>query len=115
MTSRRDFIGLLAAAPFVAPVVAKEMAEAAMTPNAVRSVAGFSPIFVGEGAMIGSRIIEGPFISSSERYSSELIAWPNRNREWRWVYVDNDHDYDFGDDTPNRLHGVTINSDGDAI
>ena len=106
MTSRRDFLGLLAASPLVAPVVAKEMAAPA---------SAWSRKLVGGEALIGSDIIEGPFLTTEGGWISVNRRYHGQRR-YTWTAVDPGRDCEFATtDIPNRLYGVSINSDGDAI
>jgi hypothetical protein len=138
MTSRREFFGLLAAAPLVAPAVAKELASTAMTPNAIRSMAGFTPILPDYfGSSEGETIYYRPMSSG---FPVVRNAKPGRYHFEKPTHLDMEDGrqiYAIGDCVisqlepdvltddpgyyfkplvaPNRLYGAQINADGDAV
>lgn len=97
MTSRREFFGLLAAAPLVVPAMAKELA--ATSPGAALTIGKDIPIWVEGRALMGCRIIEGPLISGNE---INLFL----RKHWRFASPP---------DPPNRLYGSQINAEGEAV
>lgn len=105
MTSRRSFLGLLAAAPLAAPLIAKAAAE----PNLISGMA------VARGETINITV---PISLAKGGY----IRLPPHG-QWRfkdWSRVSHTLDFDTGEisvsyEPPNRLHGVAVNADGDAI
>lgn len=110
MTSRREFFGLLAAAPLVAPAVVKEL-SVAMTPNAARAIAGFGPIgssgfvfdemhtYSGNDAGF-EQFREMLFEAGVPRSNDKLRALMRSIPPW---------------DAPNRLYGAYLNADGEAV
>lgn len=108
MTSRRDFLGIVAAAPFVAPVIAEAVA-------APRYATGGLAEGVSLDTWVG-RIAEknlGEFTLTREQSiafraaldapmvrSGPLAVLMRSLSPW---------------EAPNRLHGAYINDDGDAV
>jgi hypothetical protein len=94
MTSRREFFRLLAAAPLVAPIIARAATEASQT-----FTASFGMVS-GESAWIHPHI----------RYSAMMR---------RLLSVDEIRRLEglppLPAATPNRLYGAQINADGDAV
>jgi hypothetical protein len=98
MTNRRGFLGLLAAAPLVAPVIAKEMAA-----SQYASGSTFEPLYLDFMKFApGERL----YSFGIEPVRDGLIS-PNEMRQML--------DLPPIGDIPNRLYGARINSDGDAV
>lgn len=116
MTSRRQFFGFLAAAPLVAPAVAKEM----IGPK-------YASGFIGEFAFSDWTTLQpmrplsdGSFVMSMEESEAFMKAInvpsvsfgpikipmhePQQQRIARYGWA-----------IPNRLYGAQINADGDAV
>ncbi len=105
MTSRRRFFGLLAAAPLVAPALVKEMATQSTLPASPY----FDPTWLSTGLDHG--YIPLP------RYGQPDAVYSGKG--WRWTCRTDDEglqswEYVQTEETPNRLYGAQINSDGDA-
>ena len=111
MTNRRSFLGLLAATPFVAPVVVKEMA---------------APKF-GGGLAIGewmspAEIREAMRFVDLTDYANRLeIGFGNTTSTAKWTQIHDGEPIDWQvplhiptRETPNRLYGAYIKDDGDA-
>jgi hypothetical protein len=115
MTSRREFFGLLAAAPVAIPAIAKELA-------APKSLLMHFEMSAGEllpsrdltrgryGKLlrvsddpptisINSTRRRNPYAGGDDSYDAECLAWNDRHRIR----------------APNRLFGAYINEDGDAV
>lgn len=110
MQSRRNFLGLLAAAPVIGPAVAKEVMAA---PHYASGgwIRGYTSSFtVGEAGWLGLGTTFDAFSDGSIRapkLSVELMQpAPTRDEPALWSRLF---------DVPNRIYGTTINSEGDAI
>jgi hypothetical protein len=133
MTSRREFFGLLAAAPLVAPVVVKEMGA---TINSVRAASGFEPIRhlkIADGEVIWHRPWQrvSPTIRNAKPGQYHFDVPTHLDMEdGRQIFAIGDciiqplepdvltdePGYCFKPNvSPNRLYGTQINADGEAV
>jgi hypothetical protein len=108
-TSRREFVGLLAAAPLVAPVVVKEMAGKVSNMHFEMTAGELFRVAPGES-----------FFPARMGALKRLDGEPLRFSDSRCAYFDyHPFESDVPDyrsaKIPNRLYGAQINQDGEAI
>lgn len=107
MTSRREFFGLLAAAPIAVPVIAKDMACAAAASKYAMGSAFVDEIHYFKGFRLGPGNVV-PI--ESRQYSVE--EWTTQ----AGLRVQSVGDVQLPLSTiPNRLYGAQINADGEAV
>lgn len=107
MTSRREFFGLLAAAPIAVPVIAKEMASAVSGPKYAKGLSFVDELHYWRPLRLNPRDcvpLDGRQYSVAE-----------------WTTQDGSKILTIGDvklplsTIPNRLYGAQINADGEAV
>lgn len=104
MTSRRTFLGLLAAAPVAVPVAV----QASMQPR----YASGAVFRNWAGAMVGESCHGGFLLSPSQFVAfRKVVGAPITRGETVTVMMRRSSPAE----TPNRLHGAYINEEGDAV
>ena len=128
MTTRRDFLGIMAAAPLFAPAIAQSVTVAQYAGGEVIGVGHWESCIVGDAGPESlftpnqMRAFEHELYGLAERLPNEklraLLRSPSPWDEPLFIGVD----MGSGDDTtyyfiptPNRLHGAYINERGEAV
>lgn len=101
MTSRREFFGLLAAAPIAVPAIAKAMTEAANTSS-------LNYIGLAKGERIWMQPARGILRPNEIRRRLGLVEISRPDGKPIRITTEETA-------IPNRLYGAQINADGDAV